>query len=154
MDYKITTLNAQLECKEQLISAFPELQFGDITEELMVFDSSAYYEERGIEEIDYRTFQRVNKRYIEGLIKYSEIDRSELFYQNKDGHILINKELTFLFLSFAEPALATYFNGLLGEIMLNGFACSDSYIMSLVSQRIPSNILQRIIDERNNVPQD
>lgn len=154
MDYKTTTLDTQLECKEQLISAFPELQYGDISESLTVFDSTSFYTERNIEEVDYRTFQRINKRYIESFIKYGGIKQSELFFLNKDGHILMNKELTFLFLAFAEPMIATYFNGLLGDIMINGMAYSDGYIMALASQRIPTDILQQIINDRNNAPQD
>lgn len=154
MDYKTTTLDSQLECREQLISAFPELRYGDISDGLTVFDSTAFYTERNIEEIDYRTFQRVNKRYIESFVKYGDVKQSELFFLNKDGHILMNKELTFLFLAFAEPMIATYFNGLLGDIMVNGMAFSDGYIMALATQRIPTDILQQIINDRNNVPQD
>lgn len=154
MDYKITALNTQLECKEQLIPTFPELQYGDISEDLTVFDSTAFYIERGIEEIDYKTFQRINKRYIESFVKYGDVKQSDLFFLNKDGHILMNKELTFLFLAFAEPMTATYFNGLLGDIMVNGMAFSDGYIMALASQRIPTDILQQIINDRNNAPQD
>lgn len=154
MDYKTTTLDTQLECKEQFIPAFPELQFGNISEDLMVFDSTAFYIKRNIEEIDYRIFQRANKKYIESFIQYGDSKQSELFFLNKDGHILMNKELTFLFLAFAEPMLATYFNGLLGDIMTNGMAFSDGYIMALVSQRIPNDYLQQIINDRNNAPQD
>lgn len=154
MDYKTTTLNAQLECKEQLLPMFPDLQFGDVREELTVFDSTEYYNKRDIGEIDYRTFQRINKRYIESLIKYGEMDSSELFFLNKDGHILMNKELTFLFLAFAEPTLATYFNGLIGDIMTNGVAYSDNYLVALASDRIPSSVLQQIIDNRKNASQD
>lgn len=150
MDYKTTTLNEQLECKEQLLAAFPDLKFGDISEDLTVFDSTAYYIERGLEQIDYRTFQRINKRYIDSLTKYGDANKSELFFLNKDGHILMNKELTFIFLAFAEPILATYFNGLIGDIISNGVAYSDGYVVSLASERIPSDVLQQIIDNRNN----
>lgn len=150
MDYKTTTLNEQLECKEQPLAAFPDLKFGDISEDLTVFDSTAYYIERGLEQIDYRTFQRINKRYIDSLTKYGDANKSELFFLNKDGHILMNKELTFIFLAFAEPILATYFNGLIGDIISNGVAYSDGYVVSLASERVPSDVLQQIIDNRNN----
>lgn len=150
MDYKTTTLNEQLECKVQLLAAFPDLKFGDISEDLTVFDSTAYYIERGLEQIDYRTFQRINKRYIDSLTKYGDTNKSELFFINKDSHILMNKELTFIFLAFAEPILATYFNGLIGDIISNGVAYSDGYVVSLASERIPSDVLQQIIDNRNN----
>lgn len=153
MDFKTTTLNAQLECKEMLLPAFPQLHFGDINEDLTVFDSTAYYKEQELEEIDYRTFQRINKRYIESFIQYGAIERSELFFLNQDGHILMNKELAFLFLAFATPMIVTYFNGLLGDLMANGVAYSDGYIMSLASQRIPTNILKQIIEDREHAAQ-
>lgn len=154
MDYKTTQLDAQLECKEVLLPAFPELHFGDITEDVTVFDSTAYYQERNLDEIDHRIFQRVNKKYIESFVKYSEVDKSSLFFTNKDGHVLMNKELTFMFLAFAEPMLATYFNGLLGDIMANGVAYSDGYIMNMAAQRIPTDVLRQIIDEREHATQD
>ena len=154
MDYKTTTLNELQKCDEVLLGAFPDLKYGNITDDLIVFDATAYYLERDLKEIDYRTFQRINKRYIESLTKYGDASQQELFFLNKDGHILMNKELTFIFLAFAEPVLATYFNGLLGDIMSNGVAYSDSYIVAMASERLPSDILQQIIENRNNVPQD
>jgi hypothetical protein len=154
MDYKTTTLNSQLECKETLLPVFPELHFGEIAEDLVVFDSTAFYKERNLDEIDYKSFQRINKRYIESFIQYGDAKTSELFFLNQDGHILMNKELTFVFLAFAVPMLATYFNGLLGDLMANGVAYSDGYIMSLAAQRIPTDILQQIIEEREHGPQD
>ncbi len=154
MNYKTTTLDEQLDCKEQLLPTIPELHFGSISEELIVFDSTAFYQARGIEEIDYRTFQQNNMRYIKSFIQYGEAKSSELFFINKDGHILMNKELTFLFLSFAEPIIATYFNGLLGDIMANGVAYSDGYVIALASQRLPTDTLKQIIESRANAPQD
>lgn len=154
MDYKTTTLDHQVECEESLIPGFPELHFGDITENLTVFDSTAYYQERGIDEIDYHSLQRINKRYIESLIQYGDAKANDLFFLNKDGHILMNKELAFMFLAFATPMLAVYFNGLLGDIMANGVAYSDGYIMALASNRIPTYYLKEIIKERENATQD
>ncbi len=154
MDYKTTTLGHQVECEEAIIPGFPELHFGDITENLTVFDSTAYYQEREIDEIDYHTFQRINKRYIESLIQYGDAKTNDLFFLNKDGHILMNKELAFMFLAFATPMLAVYFNGLLGDIMTNGVAYSDGYIMALASNRIPTPYLKEIIEERENATQD
>ncbi len=154
MDYKITQLSTQVNCKEPLIPAFGELKFGNITEQLMVFDSTAFYAERNLEAIDYRTFSKINKRYIEGFIKNNSFSQSEIFFVNKDGHILINKELTFLFIVFAEPETIAYFNGLLGEALTTGVAYSDGFIMEMASQRIPSNILQEIINNRENGTQN
>lgn len=150
MDYKITTLNIQLECKEQVLPDVPTLLFGNIKDGPLVFDSTAFYQNNDLEEVDYKIFQRLNKRYIEGFINTTTLKASDLFYLNKDGHVLMNHELTFLFLAFANPVLAAYFNGLIGELMSNGVAYSDGYILSLASDRIPTEYLQQIINERNN----
>lgn len=150
MDYRLNALNDQLECKEQMVPDFPSLQYGQLSNGPLVFDSTAYYLANNIAEISYKTFQHINKRYIEGLIGSGAVSASELFYQNRDGHLLMHHELTFLFLAFARLELVSYFNGLLGEIMTNGVAYSDGFILSMAAERIPSDVLQQIIDERNN----
>lgn len=153
MDYKANVLNDQLECSEQALPDFPTLLFGTTPNGILVFDSTAFYAANEIEEIDYKIFQRLNKRYIEGFIKNAELKASDLFFINHDQHVLMNHELTFLFLGFAIPDLAAYFNGLLGEIIANGVAYSDSFVLSMASQRVPTEILQRIINDRNHAAQ-
>ncbi len=150
MDYKANILDSQLECSEQALPDFPSLLFGQTPDGVLVFDSTAFYFANKLEEIDYKIFQRINKRYIEGFINNSELKSTQLFYINRDQHILIHHELTFLFLAFADPNLAAYFNGIIGEIMSNGVAYSDSFILSMTSQRVPTSILQQIINDRNN----
>lgn len=151
MDYKTTTLDKLLKCDKVLVREFPTLKYGIIPNtELQVFDSTNYYLENQLEEIDYKVFQRINKRYIQALVDADSINPSTLFYLNKDSHILMNHELTFIFLSFATPVIGAYFNGVLGELMANGFALSDSFVCSLASERIPTEILQEIINDRNH----
>lgn len=150
MDYKLNTLQKQLECSEQALPDFPTLLFGTIPNGPLVFDSTAFYEANNIEEIDHKVFQRINKRYIESFINNAELKPSDLFFINYDQHILMHHELTFLFLAFAEPTLAAYFNGLIGEIMANGVAYSDGFVLSMATQRIPTDMLQQIINSRTN----
>ena len=154
MDYKINTLKDQLECSEQALPDFPTLLFGTVPNGPLVFDSTAFYEANNIAEIDYKTFQRINKRYIESFINNIELKPTDLFFLNHDQHILMHHELTFLFLAFAEPTLAAYFNGLIGEIMANGVAYSDGFVLSMASHRIPTEVLQQIINNRNNASQN
>jgi hypothetical protein len=154
MDYKTNALNIQLECAEQVLPDFPSLLFGTIPNGPLVFDSTDFYAKNELQEVDYKVFQRLNKRYIEGIANNANINVSDLFYVNKDGHILIHHELTFLFLAFADPTLAAYFNSLLGEIASEGVAYSDSFVLSLASQRIPTDILQQIINDREQSTKD
>lgn len=149
MDYKITNLIKKVVCDQQLLPDIPTLLFGTINDGALVFDSTAFYNSNEIEEIDYKIFQRLNKRYIEGFIDNTSLKGTDLFFLNTDSHVLMNHELTFLFLSFANPTLAAYFNGLIGELMSNGVAYSDGFVLSLASDKIPTEYLQQIINERN-----
>ncbi len=153
MDYKVNVLNDQLECSEQALPDIPTLLFGQIPNGPLVFDSTAFYAANGIEEIDYKVFQRLNRRYIEGFIKNTELKSTSMFFINHDQHVLMHHELTFLFLAFADPDLAAYFNGLIGEIMANGVAYSDGFALAMASQRVPTEILQQIINDRNHASQ-
>lgn len=149
MDYTTNTLSEQLECKDELLHDFSDLKYGTIGS-FSVFDATRFCAERGIESFDYKIFQRVNKWRIEALIKYADVDRSSIFHLNHDGHILIHHELTFLFLSFVLPSLSVYFNGLIGELLSNGVAYSDGFVVSLAAQRIPTELLQQIINDRKD----
>ena len=73
----------------------------------------------------------------------------ELFFQNTDGHILINKDLAILFLQFANPDVCTYFNSMIWELLENGVAFSDGLVATLAATRVPNEVLQEIIDTRN-----
>lgn len=149
MDYKTNALAEQLECKNILFPDFPTLLFGQIPNGPLVFDSNSFCLTNKIEDFDYKIFQRTNKRYIEGIIDNVNMDRSQLFYINKDNHVLINQELVLLFMSFVMPDLCGYFNGLLGEALTNGVAYSDGFILNMAAERIPTDVLQEIINKRN-----
>ena len=87
---------------------------------------------------------------IQAFIDNTDVKADELFFLNKDCHILMNRQLTFLFLCFAQPELTAYFNGLLGELMADGMVFSDSFILSLASDRVPTKYLQQIINDREH----
>ena len=154
MDYKTTSLNEYLECNEHPIPEF-NLDYGKIPgRDILVFDSTNYYAVNNLAEIDYKTFQRMNKRYIQGLIDDRNLSPSDLFFINKNGHVLMNSQLVYLFLMFAQPATTSYFSFMLEEIMDNGIGFSDSFVYSLASNKIPTEILQRIIEHRSNATQE
>ena len=151
MNFKTTTLNSLVQCNEPVLAEFPKLMFDNITKDgPLVFDSTFYYLANDIDEIDYKVFQNINKRYIQAFIDNTDVKADELFFLNKDCHILMNRQLTFLFLCFAQPELTAYFNGLLGELMADGMVFSDSFILSLASDRVPTKYLQQIINDREH----
>lgn len=150
MDFKTTILKKELKTDEILLPEIEGLVFGIIDEDLVVFDYTAYIENNALTPIEYKVFMRVNKRFIESLAKNAGKSTAELFFQNPNGHILVAAELAFLFLAFINPDLCSYFNGLLSDVISNGVAYSHGFIYSLATEKIPTEVLQEIIKEREN----
>lgn len=150
MDYKTNILSKELETKENLLPEIQGLHFGIMQEDKAVFDYTAYFEENQLQYIDHKVFMRINKHFIEALIKASSKKTSELFYQNSNGHILVDTGLTFVFLAFANPEMLLYFNGIIMDAISSGVAYSDGFLYSMAAQRLPSEALNEIIKEREN----
>lgn len=150
MDYKTTILNNGVEVKDALLPDIPGLYFGVLSEDRAVFDYTAYIEENKLQASDYRVFMRLNRHFIEPLAKQSGRKTSDLFYQNSDGHILIASELVFLCLAFANPELLGYFNALVSDAISDGVAYSSGFVYSMAVHRLPSDVLNEIIKERQN----
>lgn len=149
MDFKLTVLAKPIECDKIEISDFETMKFGNLLNGQSVFDSTRYYEENELEPIDYKIFGRICKCFINALVTRLELNVGELFFQNTDGHILISKDLAILFLQFANPDICTYFNQLIWDALESGVAFSDGMVVTLAATRIPNDVLQEIIDQRN-----
>lgn len=150
MDYKTTILNNGVEVKDAWLADIPGLYFGALSEDKAVFDYTTYIEENKLPESDYKVFMRLNRHFIEPLAKLSGRKTSELFYQNTDGHILIASELVFLCLAFVNSELLGYFNALVSDAITDGVAYSSGFVYSMAAHRLPSDILNEIIKERQN----
>lgn len=150
MDYKTNILAKELEVKDELLPEIQGLYFGTVRENLAVFDYTAYFEENKLEPIDYKVFMRTNKHFIESLTKPMGKRTSELFYQNANGHILVDSELVFIFLAFVNTEMLTYFNNIVMEAISYGVGYSNGFIYSMAAQRLPSEVLNDIINERKN----
>ncbi len=150
MDYKTIILQEEVKVKETLLPEITNLSFGFLGEERAVFDYTAYIESNDLPPIDYKVFMRSNKRFIETLAKANKKRTSDLFYENRNGHILVAAELVFVFLAFVNPEMLLYFNSLLNEVITDGVAYSQGFVYSMAAQRIPSDALNDIIKEREN----
>lgn len=149
MDYKITVLPNSIELKDPLIEDFSDLLFGTTPDGTPVFDATEYCnrtEENS--QFNVRLFMRTCKPFIEGFITAGELDLGKMFYQNPDGHALIHEQLTYLFLSFTNKIWLIYFNSLLSDVITNGVAYSDSFLLKQTIQRVPSDVLEKIIESR------
>jgi len=148
MDYKTNVLSKEAKITDELIPEAAGLFFGEVGNDQVVFDYTAYFEQNELEQIDYKMFMRTNKRYIELLARAKNRKTSELFYQNTNGHILIAAELVFVFLAFSNPEMLVYFNGLISDVMTSGVAYSDGFVYAAAAERLPSEVLADIIKNR------
>lgn len=149
MDYKITELAKQVQTKEAPIADFPELLFGITPDETAVFDATEYcIRAENNKTFNSRLFMRAYKPFIESFITVSGMDANKLFYRNPDGHELVHEELVFLFLAFTNKNWVVYFNNIISDAITNGIAFSDSFVLQLAIGRVPTDILEKIIQSR------
>lgn len=149
MDYKISVLPQTIELKDSLIEDFSDLLFGTTPDGTPVFDATEYCNRVETEsQFNARIFMRNCKSFIEGFIKAGELDPSKMFYQNTDGHSLIHEQLVYLFLMFTSNVWLIYFNSLISDVINTGVAYSDSFLLKQAIQRIPSDVMEKIIETR------
>ena len=149
MDYKISVLPQAIELKDSLIEDFSDLLFGTTPDGTPVFDATEYCNRVETEsQFNARVFMRNCKPFIEGFIKACELDPSKMFYQNTDGHSLIHEQLVYLFLMFTSNVWLIYFNSLISDVINTGVAYSDSFLLKQAIQRIPSDVMEKIIETR------
>lgn len=146
MDYKISRI-ADIKCDAEFLPDIPDLKFHDFGSDTVVFNATQYCKSIGYEDFDWRTFSRINKRYIDALVDSSEVT---LFYQCDNGDILITQMLTFIFLMFVNKDITVYFNSLIADVMSVGVAFSDGFIYRLASARLPEESLRQIINSLEN----
>jgi len=149
MDYKLNRI-PEVKCEDNLLPDIPELKFHDLGGDTVIFNATEYCKSLGQDDFDWRTFSRINKRYIDGLVKTIELDASTLFYQDSKGDILMSQGLTFIFLAFVDSDMLAYFNGAMADLMTVGLAFSDSFAYRLASSRLPNDSLREIINNREN----
>ena len=149
MDYKISVLPQAIELKDSLIEDFSDLLFGTTPDGTPVFDATEYCNRIETEsQFNARVFMRNCKPFIEGFIKAGELDPSKMFYQNTDGHSLIHEQLVYLFLMFTSNVWLIYINSLISDVINTGVAYSDSFLLKQAIQRIPSDVMEKIIETR------
>ncbi len=147
MDYKLNILAKELKCEELGIPDIPTLKFGKLENEKIVFNATAHLKEIG-REVDYRDFSRAMRFWIEQLAKGYGLPISELFYQNPNGDQLYSEILVHIFLMFLDPEIIIYYNDLVDDVMANGMAFSDSFVLELAKTRLTPDLIKVLNDNR------
>lgn len=150
MDYKITNLSEEVKCEMIALPDFPAIKFGNYGR-YNLFNLTEYLKSLGNTSDNYRTLSRPLMGWIEKLTSDYGIPVQELFYKNPNGDELVNGVLLYLFLFQLQDGFMRYANDLLDDILVDGFAYSDSYIFTLAKNRLTPDILQKLADEKRNI---
>lgn len=141
MDFKLNRLTEEVKCESVGIPDIPTLKFGNLEDGTLVFNASDYLRQNG-KDGDYREFSRGMRFWIEQMAKGYGISTASMFFANPDGTELYHEILVYLFLMYLDPAIMMYFNTMIDDLMTNGIAFSDTFIIELASTRLPDDIVQ------------
>ena len=149
MDYKINALLNEVELKDVLIEDITDLMFGVTPDGTTVFDATEYCA-KAEEGVVFNTsvFMRACRPFVDGYIEIEGLEVTKLFYTNKNGHALINAGMVYLFLAYVSRIWLAYFDSIVSEAIRTGVAYSDSFLFRQIMERVPTGILERIIESR------
>lgn len=149
MKPKLNILPKLVECQDILFPDIPSIVIADINGNKTIFDATAYCEGAGVDLPSYATFYTQCYKVIELICKENSINSSELFYQNKNDHLLIDVSLALVFAQYATPEMALYINNLAVSCFINGMVFSETFVARLASFQLPDATLQEIIASRH-----
>lgn len=146
MKFKVSGRPLNIKCTEQALPEFPDMLFGNTTGNGSLFDATAYLQKTPYTVDDF--FDKC-EFMIEALIKSYGLDTDKCFFINSDGHILIEGNFVYLFLSFVEPDFLAYMCDRCHDLFMNGVAVSDSYLLQSAYVRLDKESLNKISNGQN-----
>ncbi len=153
MNYKLNVLKKKVKCSERPFSEIP-ISVGTVGDGQSVFDIDQYCEEAGVEVEDWKIFTQRHRLYIERYAARAEKKTSELFYQNTDGHILMDLSLVFIYLIYKDDDLSAYLFSLLTDVLSDGVCFSDTYVVELAAERLPEEVVRRMFGKVKQEDED
>lgn len=143
-----------LKCTEQLFPEFPDMLFGKQSDGVsLYFDTTKYLKSKRLScSVD--EFLKSYEAPINAVISTLNLPEDEVCFLNTEGHILIESSLIYLFISFTDPTFLLYIFNRIDELLNNGFAVSDTYLLRKARERIPKEVLIREEDGGDEQPAD
>lgn len=133
-------------CSEPAIPEFPELLFGTSIENgTKYFDATLYLQTKRLS-IKIDDFFKECKTQIKSLQQSYRMEENEICKLNKEGHLLIDGNFAYLFISFVEPEFLAYIFDRIHELFSSGFCVSDTYLLFTSKKRLSNEALETIIE--------
>ena len=144
MNYKVNPID--IKCEGQLSDELPIISTGDANG-ITVFNASDACRQLNVDFVDSGAFVRANRKFVDRLIRYKQLDVTKMFYVTKDQDLLMDITFVYSYLSFVSEDFFLYFISLVEDVMRNGMALSDGVIYMQAATRLPKNILKRLAED-------
>lgn len=122
---------------------FPELLFGSYPNARIYFDVTHFLTAMKMDpESHFTNFINAFAFWIDKLGKIYGFSREELFLTDPDtGHQMAEESLALLFVVYTDPVFGSYLLESMGQMLLEGFVCSDTYLLMQVRNRFTTQEL-------------
>ena len=136
-------------CLQTRYREFSSLFFGVSDDGMNYFDASEYIRKNGdIKKHSIKEFEIGFFFWKKAVSKEFSIDFDDLVVQdNTTKNILIEESLALIFLAYIHPEFGVYLLQSLDEMLLEGFAVSDSYLIHKVQQKFENKDIMNIFIE-------
>ena len=135
-----------LQCTEPSIAEFPDLLFGTTSERRIYFDADAYLQTHS----PVKSVQDFFKDYaapIQQLQILWNMKDTDVYKLNTQGHILIDSNLVYLFISFVEPEFLAYMLECMDTLLADGVVITDANIVKAARRRLDAESIKAMIED-------
>lgn len=130
-----------IKCTEQAFPEFPDLLFGtSLDKSIQYFDATDYLNKIGLSAYSPECFLTNYFHPISALITAYELDKDRVAIMDVDGHLLLDSNLVYLFISYTNPDFLAHLNDRAHELFKNGVCVSDSYLYRAAKTRLSPEI--------------
>ena len=137
----------KVKCSEVAIPEFPNLLFGTHIDGIKYFDATYYLKSQEDNQLSVEDFYEKFKFQIDAIAKSYSLSASELVFINNEGHQLIDGCLCYPFLSYVDSQFCAYLYERIDELFTNGYAISDTYLMSSIRKRLSPELIKQLWDD-------
>lgn len=130
-------------CSEIIFPEFADLLFCTALDKICVFDATHYIESSKSKKTVEEFFDTYSSQIKSLLLSYA--DNSNFFYYiNKDGHVLIDNKLCFLFLMYCDETFLRWCIEKIHDLFGSGIALSDNMLISHLVGRFSLETINQI----------
>lgn len=136
-------------CTERAFPEFPDMLFGKADDGTHYIDATLYLQKHGPSSNLDEFFMKY-EAIISAMKASYGIPDSGIHAINEEGHHLIDSNLIYLLIAFAEPSFWAYIFDRVHEMFSSGFCVSDTYVLGIARERLPKEVVMEAFNNGEN----